>query len=126
MHQHRDNENANENEIGLSPIIDSLPPNPDKKSLREELEEVAVSDAHGDREEEGTGAPLSKSPSRVSVFTSKARLIGLVLTLTGASFLNVSQVRSHVLFSRICIFSFSITYLIHLTLSTLQTSDQLT
>jgi len=94
MHRHRDNENEeqneNENEIGLSPIIDSLPPNPDKKSLREELEEVAVSATHGGDREDGTGAALSKTQSRVSVFASKARLIGLVLTLTGASFLNVS------------------------------------
>jgi len=95
---------SNEAEIGLKPIIDSLPPNHDKKSLGEELEELAVADTHGDQEEEeeeeATGATLSKTQSRASVLASKARLIGLVLTLTGASFLNVSHLCIHIIILR--------------------------
>lgn len=82
---------SNESEMGLQAIVNSLPPNHDKKSLHEELEEISVLRSPGDQEEDGAGATLSKTQSRVSVLASKARLIGLVLTLTGASFLNASQ-----------------------------------
>lgn len=79
-----------EDDIGLSPIIDSLPPNHDKKTVYEELEEVEVVTSHDEQDQEGGGAALTKTQSRTSVLASKARVVGLVLTLTGASFLNVS------------------------------------
>lgn len=82
----RDAEGA---EGSLQPITDSLPPHHEHdKSLKQELQEIDATETDGD----GGGAALSRAPSRKDVLASKARLIALVLTLTGASFLNVSHI----------------------------------
>jgi len=75
-------------EVGLEPIVNSLPPNEHNKSIKQELEEVRQ--ANSNDEEIADGVALSKAPSRKEFVVSKARLVALVLTLTGASFLNVS------------------------------------
>lgn len=82
-------ETSDDDEIGLQPIVDSLPPNHGKNLFREELEEVETN-TKPQGGEEGTGATLTRTQSKASVLAKKAKLIGLVLTLTGASFLNVS------------------------------------
>jgi len=81
---------ARDAEGSLQPIIDSLPPNDHEhdKSLKYELQEINATETDGDG---ATGS--TRAPSRKDVLASKARLIALVLTLTGASFLNVSHVR---------------------------------
>jgi hypothetical protein len=83
-----------EQEIGrdiegsLQPITDSLPPHEHDKSLKQELHEIDATETEGDG-----ATDLVRAPSRKDVVASKARLIALVLTLTGASFLNVSLIR---------------------------------
>ena len=79
---------ASEAEGSLQPIMDSLPPHELDKSLKQELQEIDATETEGDGE-----TALARVPSRKDVLASKARLIALVLTLTGASFLNVSHVR---------------------------------
>jgi len=79
---------ASEAEGSLQPITDSLPPHEHDKSLKQELHEIDAAEI-----EEEVATALTRAPSRKDVLASKARLIALVLTLTGASFLNVSHVR---------------------------------
>jgi len=83
-----DKDVAGDAEGSLQPITDSLPPHEHDKSLRHEFQEIDTTEGEGD-----LATALTRAPSRKDVVASKARLIALVLTLTGASFLNVSQVR---------------------------------
>jgi hypothetical protein len=85
-------QNARESDIGLEPIVNSLPPNEHSKTIEQELQEVEAGNSND--EEKAAGLTLSKTPSRKEIVPSKARLVALVLTLTGASFLNVSLSKS--------------------------------
>jgi hypothetical protein len=85
-------QDARESGVGLVPIVNSLAPNEHSKSIEQELQEVEA-ETNND-EEKVAGLTLSKTLSRKEIVTSKARLVALVLTLTGASFLNVSLSKS--------------------------------
>ena len=86
---------ASEAEGSLQPITDSLPPHEHDKSLKQELHEIDAAEI-----EEEVATALTRAPSRKDVLASKARLIALVLTLTGASFLNVSRCQKEEMWSK--------------------------
>ena len=86
---------ASEAEGSLQPITNSLPPHEHDKSLKQELQEINATETEGDM-----GTALARAPSRKDVLASKARLIALVLTLTGASFLNVSRCQKEEMWSK--------------------------
>jgi len=86
---------ASQAEGSLQPITNSLPPHEHDKSLKQELQEINATETEGDGE-----TALARAPSRKDVLASKARLIALVLTLTGASFLNVSRCQKEEMWSK--------------------------
>lgn len=78
-----------EYEIGIAPTIDTVPSDEEhQKSMKEGLHEIVVDE----QQDDVAGPSLARTPSRASVLQSRFRTVALVLTLTGASFLNVSTV----------------------------------